>query len=391
MQLNFKIKDDHIQLLNAAITPINKSVNYLTAAFDFDDVWDGTRVTAVFCGRNNAPVSVLLDGITNICVIPWEVLQSDVLKVSAYGLKEDNGLTVRITSNTVELKLDKAGPVQGAEPLTPSFTSWEQVVGRINDIEAGIVTDGSIGIAKLGDDILQILNGKIEYEECSDVDNPPWRTGVFTNDDRSVIVLSVYKKIVISQIGSMVSYDEYCYQLKISSSSIKKRSFSHRSGTEPPTPEWTDLIDTTELSEALEAETTNRTNADNTLIKSIESLTDDIMELSDSVNEKEDMIHICALTDTEVSEIMSSRLEYRLGEVTSLTLNLPDNVSDDYISSVIFTSGATATNLIYPDTIKMLGEDCIDCVFTPVANKRYEVIISYDGVNCVGVVGGYAV
>ena len=308
MQLNFKIKDDHIQLLNAAITPINKSVNYLTAAFDFDDVWDGTRVTAVFCGRNNSPVSVLLDGLTNICVIPWEALQSDILKVSAYGIKENNGMTVRITSNTVELKLDKAGPVEGAEPATPSFTSWEQVVSRINDIEAGIVTDGSIGIAKLGDDVMQILNGKAEQSNLSE-----------TNED------------------------------------IKG------------------------------------------LKTTIESLTDDIMGLSVSLEEKEDMIHIHTLDKGELEQAMvygqelSDHLQYRCGEVTSLTLNLPNNTSDDYISSVIFTSGATATNLVYPDTIKMLGEDCIDCVFTPVANKRYEVIISYDGVNFVGVVGGYGV
>lgn len=109
------------------------------------------------------------------------------------------------------------------------------------------------------------------------------------------------------------------------------------------------------------------------------------------LNTKENRISIDTVSDTEYSACFNNNVQYRLGELTSLTLNLPDNIPDDYISSVIFTSGATATNLIYPDTIKMLGEDCIDCVFTPAANKRYEVIVSYDGVNVVGVVGGYAI
>ena len=79
------------------------------------------------------------------------------------------------------------------------------------------------------------------------------------------------------------------------------------------------------------------------------------------------------------------------GDVTSMTLTLPSTTADDYISSIVFTSGATPTNLVYPDTIKMIGEGCIDGVFTPAASKRYEVIVSYDGANIVGVVGGYAI
>lgn len=120
-------------------------------------------------------------------------------------------------------------------------------------------------------------------------------------------------------------------------------------------------------------------------------LTDLSNEIYTELNTKENRISIDTVSDTEYSACFNNNVQYRLGELTSLTLNLPDNISDDYISSVIFTSGATATNLIYPDTIKMLGEDCIDCIFTPAANKRYEVIVSYDGVNVVGVVGGYAV
>ena len=100
---------------------------------------------------------------------------------------------------------------------------------------------------------------------------------------------------------------------------------------------------------------------------------------------------ITTSTETDLTVTLAHNTETRCGEVTSLTLTLPSTTADDYISSIVFTSGATPTNLVYPDTIKMIGEGCIDGVFTPAASKRYEVIVSYDGANVVGVVGGYAI
>ena len=100
---------------------------------------------------------------------------------------------------------------------------------------------------------------------------------------------------------------------------------------------------------------------------------------------------ITTSAETDLTVTLAHNTETRCGEVTSLTLTLPSTTADDYISSIVFTSGATPTNLVYPDTIKMIGEGCIDGVFTPAANKRYEVIVSYDGANVVGVVGGYAI
>ena len=93
-------------------------------------------------------------------------------------------------------------------------------------------------------------------------------------------------------------------------------------------------------------------------------------------------------TPTGTSAELSDNTEARFGEVASLTLTLPTDTTGDYISSVAFTSGATATSLTYPDTITMIGTDCIDGVFAPVANKRYTVIVAYDGAGLVGYVAG---
>ena len=99
-------------------------------------------------------------------------------------------------------------------------------------------------------------------------------------------------------------------------------------------------------------------------------------------------------TPTGTSTELADNTEARFGEVSSLTLTLPSNTTGmfgGYISSVVFTSGATATSLTYPDTIAMIGTDCIDGVFAPVAGKRYTVIVAYDGAGLVGYVAGYEV
>lgn len=100
---------------------------------------------------------------------------------------------------------------------------------------------------------------------------------------------------------------------------------------------------------------------------------------------------IVKITETESQQELMGNTEYRFGEVTSLMLILPAELTDEYIASIVFTSGAEAVNLIYPENIKWSGTDCFDEVFTPVANKRYNVCIWYDGVNVCAVVGGASV
>ena len=113
--------------------------------------------------------------------------------------------------------------------------------------------------------------------------------------------------------------------------------------------------------------------------------------VNNTMSKKEEKIATVVLEESDSVYELTNYVRAIYGEVASLTVEIPQNVDIDYISSIIFTSGATATNLIYPDTVKMVGEGCIDGVFAPSENKRYNIIISYDGVNCVGVVGGYEV
>ena len=96
----------------------------------------------------------------------------------------------------------------------------------------------------------------------------------------------------------------------------------------------------------------------------------------------------------DLSFTLNHNCEYRrpeckfLGGYVWLQLQLPSNIPDDYISSLVFNSGATARTLSYPQEIIFTGDDVIDNVFVPAANKTYNVMFWYDGVNVNAVARG---
>ncbi|MGN1202818.1 MAG: hypothetical protein ACI4RF_05935 [Eubacterium sp.] len=107
--------------------------------------------------------------------------------------------------------------------------------------------------------------------------------------------------------------------------------------------------------------------------------------------DKEDKSNLVELIDTDIAITLESNYEYRCGEVSSVTITIPTTPDNDFISSVVFTSGATATNYTIDTSVKFTGTDCIDEIFAPTANMRYNIIIWYDGVNMCGAVQGNTV
>ena len=92
---------------------------------------------------------------------------------------------------------------------------------------------------------------------------------------------------------------------------------------------------------------------------------------------------ISTSTVTTPSITLSDNTETRYAEIASLTVTLPETISDSFISSVIFKSGATATTVTVPSNVYCQGADCKNSAFLPKANKRYTMIFSYDGImNC---------
>lgn len=98
------------------------------------------------------------------------------------------------------------------------------------------------------------------------------------------------------------------------------------------------------------------------------------------------MTKVIELTTTSV-ELASDNI-YNGAELASVTFTLPATVPVNFTAQLNFTSGATATVLTAPNTINFDGDDCSGGVFTPVASKRYQVLIDSDGVNVNGYVIG---
>lgn len=66
-------------------------------------------------------------------------------------------------------------------------------------------------------------------------------------------------------------------------------------------------------------------------------------------------------------------------DLKKLTISLPTDIEVGYESILKFNSGTTATTFVCEDTtIKWSGDDVSNNVFTPTANKHYEIIINKD-------------
>ena len=74
--------------------------------------------------------------------------------------------------------------------------------------------------------------------------------------------------------------------------------------------------------------------------------------------------NIIAITETTAAITPDNNTEYRCGEVTSVTITLPEDMPDDYAAYI---------------------------VFIPIASRRYNIGIWYDGVNVNAVARGAGV
>ena len=141
---------------------------------------------------------------------------------------------------------------------------------------------------------------------------------------------------------------------------------------------------------AINSTLTTHGNSISTLQSSVSAAEADIESLQEGIAAKADKPTITSVSGASPSVTLTDNTETQCGEVTALTLTLPSSTPNGYISSVIFTANS-ATPLTYPESIAMIGTDCLDGVFAPTAGVRYTVIVTYDGAGVVGYVAGYEV
>lgn len=116
--------------------------------------------------------------------------------------------------------------------------------------------------------------------------------------------------------------------------------------------------------------------------------TSDISSLKSSLEQQNNKISglsamIINIDGTDVIQEAADNTEYRAGTLTSLTITLPSDIPDTYESSIVFSSGDTPTNGVFPDDIKWSGTDVIEnngaVALVPIENTRYNISLWYDG------------
>lgn len=107
---------------------VTNSMNYLYAQFTFTDEWVGEK-TAVFKGKHGT-YNALLDA-ENKCLVPWEILTEAMFDVSVF-------CGDLITANAVKIFTIQSGYEVGDESRIPTPDIYQQVINRLNEIEAEI-------------------------------------------------------------------------------------------------------------------------------------------------------------------------------------------------------------------------------------------------------------
>ena len=148
---------------------------------------------------------------------------------------------------------------------------------------------------------------------------------------------------------------------------------------------------TAEQLAGLKGEKGDKGDKGDTPIKGVDYLTqEDYLEIDSRIysmtNSKQD--ETVFDTGSSVSFELVDNTEYQRGTLTSLSVAFPANVSNGYISSVVFTSGSTAISFAYPSGIKWSGVDITNGQFVPKASKYYEVIFYYNNLGFNGIVRG---
>lgn len=107
-----------------------RSVETVTAHFDFDAEWDGYTKTAVFASGDTK--RVLLDR-SNQCIVPWEVLtQPGMLQIGVVGTDGDKILP----SVKALVCVNEGIYTDGTIPSEPTPTEYAQLISLSEDTKA---------------------------------------------------------------------------------------------------------------------------------------------------------------------------------------------------------------------------------------------------------------
>lgn len=95
---------------------------------------------------------------------------------------------------------------------------------------------------------------------------------------------------------------------------------------------------------------------------------------------------ITTISSATVTQALANNYIYNCTvDMTSIEITLPATPTANFCSQLNFTSGSTPTAFTSPVGMVWLGDD-VSTTFVPVANKRYAIMVFFDGVSTRGIV-----
>lgn len=136
MNIVFSVHNQIIERTDANVI-VADSKNYLQSTFIFSEEWNGKEKTAIFIHDNKA-YHVLLEN--DKCLVPWEVIKPGALSVSVFAGD-------LITTNACVTSIKDSGYTDGTKPSDPTPTIYEQIMRKLDEIQAGTVNPDEIAKA----------------------------------------------------------------------------------------------------------------------------------------------------------------------------------------------------------------------------------------------------
>ena len=95
---------------------------------------------------------------------------------------------------------------------------------------------------------------------------------------------------------------------------------------------------------------------------------------------------ITSISTATVTQALANNYIYNCTvDMTSIEITLPATPTANFCAQLNFTSGSTPTAFTSPVGMVWLGDD-VSTTFVPVANKRYAIMVFFDGVSTRGIV-----
>ena len=329
LKLNFNVTEEKV-ILNTAKendSPAAGNINYIECSFNLPPDYNDLIVEAVFNGEKRALVN-------GVCSAPHISEGECTVGVIAYEL-EDKDYKLLSSPQPCTIYLSKGSFNNSIrESEQPSPGALEDYYKRIKDL---IASSGGRNPDNKLKDIIVIRNA----EELNNIfDNEEYMAELTESMQEGEYVLLV---VIETDFGDGKPVTMFMVMDKENGELAVNNTFS------------TEVIE-------------------NLIRRFTEPLEEGLKAITPVIEEKPD------LTFT-LKHNYEQRSFNPLLDSSWLQWSLPANIPEDYISGFVFVCKSEPRTLSYPDSIIFTGDDVIDNVLVPVANKVYNVVFWYDGIN----------